>query len=94
MLRVRYRGILARVAGRAAETVAVPPSGRLTDLLVDLLARYPGVLGGSAEMQWRHGSSTIWVAVNGIVLVDQDAIDARQLVEGDEITLAAPLGGG
>lgn len=45
-------------------------------------------------MQWRHGSSHVWVAVNGRVLVDQAAIDARQLADGDEITLAAPLGGG
>lgn len=72
----------------------LPASGRLGDLLADLSARYPGVLGGSAEMQWRHGSSSIWVAVNGRVLCDEETLGAQPLADGDEITLSPPLGGG
>jgi molybdopterin converting factor small subunit len=94
MLRVRYSGTLARVAGRAEELVDLPPSGRLDDLLAELASRHPGVLGGSVEMQWRHGASHVWVAVNGRVLYDEDAFGAQQLTDGDEVTLGAPLGGG
>jgi len=72
------------------------PQSRLLGDVLDALARaYPGVLGGSTELQWRHGSSYVMVAVNGHI-VSEDEVARRQvaLAEGDEVTLLAPLGGG
>ena len=95
MLRVLFSGTLRRVAGCVEAAVPLPTSRRLGDLSADLADRFPGVLGTSAEMQWRHGSSHVIVAVNGRVVSDADGIAADwPLHEGDEVTIAAPLGGG
>lgn len=95
MLRVRFSGILRQVAGCAQAEAPLPASGQLGDLLSDLEARYPGVLGQSAEVQWRHGSSHVVVTVNGKV-VSEDRADGGnvRLADGDVVELVAPLGGG
>ena len=74
---------------------SLPPSGALGDLLEELATRFPGVLGQSPELQWRHGSSHVIVAVNGRVVSDGDPIAVEwPLQDGDEVTIMAPLGGG
>ncbi len=95
MITVRFSGALRQVAGRAETVVPMPASGMLADLLEGLETLYPGILGGSAEIQWRHGATHVMAAVNGRV-VDQgrgEDCDAS-VADGDVVTLLAPLGGG
>ena len=95
MLRVQFSGTLREVAGCAEATASLPASRALGDLLAELEARFPGVLGNSAELQWRHGSSHVMVAVNGKLALDGGAIAGGQLLQdGDVVTIMAPLGGG
>ena len=95
MLRVLFSGTLRRVTGCAETEVPLPASRSLADLLVELAKAYPGVCGESAELQWRHGSSQVVVAVNGRLVLDGDAGGQGSLLEdGDEVTIMAPLGGG
>lgn len=95
MITVRFSGALRQVAGRAETMMPAPSSGMLCDLLEGLESLYPGILGGSAEIQWRHGATHVMVVVNGN-LVDQgqgERSDAP-VADGDVVTLLAPLGGG
>ena len=72
--------------------MALPSSRRLADVLDTLAKTYPGILGTSAEYQWRHGSSHVIIAINGKV-VDDESADI-QLADSDEVSLLPPLGGG
>ena len=95
MITVRFSGALRQVAGQAETALPAPPSGRLQDLLEELETQHPGILGGSPEIQWRHGATHVMVAVNGRV-ADQgqgEECDAP-VADGDVVTLLAPLGGG
>ena len=95
MITVRFSGALRQVAGRAELAAPTPISGKLADLLEDLESLYPGVLGGSAEIQWRHGATHVMVAVNGRLVDQGQGDDSDALVaDGDVVTLLAPLGGG
>lgn len=95
MIRVLFSGTLRRVAGCAVAEVPVPASRSLADLLAELAKAYPGVGGESAELQWRHGSSRVLVAINGKLALDGEAGGYGALVaDGDEVTIMAPLGGG
>ncbi len=69
-----------------------PSSGRLTDLLAVLARTYPGILGTAADYQWRHGSSHVMIAVNGVLIEGEN--QEIQLLDGDEVSLVPPLGGG
>jgi molybdopterin converting factor small subunit len=95
VITVRFSGALRQVAGRAEMVAPAPASGKLSDLLAELESVYPGILGGSAEIQWRHGATHVMAVVNGRV-VDQgrgEGVDAM-VADGDVVTLLAPLGGG
>lgn len=95
MITVQFTGALRQVAGRAEAALPLPASGKLADVLEELESLYPGILGSSAEIQWRHGATHVMAAVNGRV-VDQgrgDISDAS-VADGDVVTLIAPLGGG
>ncbi len=95
MITVRFSGALRQVAGKPETLLPAPASGLLSDLLADLESRHPGVLGGSAEIQWRHGATHVMVVVNGH-LVDQGQGEdsGTSIADGDVVTLLAPLGGG
>lgn len=92
MLHVKFSGVLRRIAGCSETKVALPESRRLDDVLAALELSYPGILGGSAELQWRHGSSYVMVAVNGKLF--DDGNEDWQLAHGDHIELVPPVGGG
>lgn len=70
----------------------LPESRRLGTVLESLDQTFPGILGASAEYQWRHGSSDVVIAVNNVIIepADPDLV----LADGDQITLLPPLGGG
>jgi molybdopterin converting factor small subunit len=95
VITIRFSGALRQVAGRAETALPAPASGRLRDVLGDLESLFPGILGGSAEIQWRHGATHVMVAVNGRI-VDQGAGEDSDAPVADEdiVTLLAPLGGG
>jgi molybdopterin converting factor small subunit len=84
--------MLRQIAGRSEAIIERPSSGRLADLLETLAHTYPGILGMSADYQWRHGSSHVMIALNG-VLIEGESQDL-QLSDGDEVSLVPPLGGG
>lgn len=69
-----------------------PESHRLDELLALLEKKHPGLLGTSADYQWRHGSTHVLIAVNGKI-IEGTSEDVR-LSDGDEVTLVPPLGGG
>ncbi len=92
MLRIKFSGMLRQIAGCAQTTIEMPSSGRLVDLLDTLGGTYPGILGTAADYQWRHGSSHVMVAVNGVLIEGEN--QEIQLSDGDEISLVPPLGGG
>ncbi len=95
MLRVRFNGALREIAGRRDVEIPLPASRRLGDLLDLLVAAYPGILGGAADLQWRYGSSHVVVAVNGRVAADwSTGCRDIELADGDEVALLPPLGGG
>jgi sulfur carrier protein ThiS len=95
VITVRFSGALRQVAGRAETAVPVPATGKLADLLAELEILYPGILGGSGEIQWRHGATRVMVAVNGrVVDQGQGEVCGLPAADGDVVTLLAPLGGG
>ncbi len=70
----------------------LPASHRLGTVLEILDQKFPGILGASAEYQWRHGSSDVVIAVNDTII--EPANPDLVLTDGDHITLLPPLGGG
>lgn len=92
MLRIRFSGALARLVGCAEITVEPPQSHRLDELLAVLENKYPGLLGTSADYQWRHGSTHVMIAVNGKII--EGASEDIRLSDDDEVSLVPPLGGG
>lgn len=92
MLRVKFSGMLRQIAGCTEATIQCPSSGRLSDLLAVLAHTYPGILGTAADYQWRHGSSHVMIAVNGVLIEGEN--QEIQLLDGDEVSLVPPLGGG
>ena len=95
MLRIKLSGALRQVAGRSEVNVELPASRRLGQVLDELAAAYPGILGTAADYQWRHGSNHVLVAVNGQIVEEGDGAGRELLLaDGAEITLVPPLGGG
>lgn len=92
MLRVKFSGTLRQIAGCSQALIERPSSGRLADLLDTLARTYPGILGTAAGYQWRHGSSHVMIAVNGVLIEGEK--QEIQLSDGDEVSLVPPLGGG
>lgn len=92
MLRVRFSGSLRQIAGCADTLIELPASRQLGDALEILARTFPGILGTSANYQWRHGSSHVVIVVNHTI-VDDGIVDVL-LSEGDEISLMPPIGGG
>jgi molybdopterin converting factor small subunit len=92
MLIVRFSGSLRDIAGCTEMQIELPSSRRLSDVLNILADTWPGILGSSADYQWRYGSSHVVVGVNNRI-VDDANMDLL-LSEGDEIGLMPPLGGG
>jgi MoaD family protein len=93
VVKVKFSGTLRQIAGRAEMTMELPASRRLGEVLQTLAAVYPGILGDSTDLQWRHGSSHVVVAVNGRVIEEGNG-EAMLLADNDEVSLVPPLGGG
>ncbi|MCL4393710.1 MAG: MoaD/ThiS family protein [Chloroflexi bacterium] len=92
MLKVKLSGALRDLAGRRELLLPLPPSRTLGQALAQLENDYPGILGTSADYQWRHGSTHVVIAVNGKVV--EEASGDLLLQDGDELSLLPPLGGG
>ncbi len=92
MLKIKFSGMLRQIAGCSEAMVEWPNSGRLGDLLDALGRTYPGILGSSADYQWRHGSTHVMVAINGVLIEGER--QEIQLSDGDEVSLVPALGGG
>ncbi len=92
MLNIKFSGILRQIAGCSETMIERPSSGRLGDLLDALARTFPGILGSSADYQWRHGSSHVMIAINGVLIEGEK--QEIQLSDGDELSLVPPLGGG
>ncbi len=92
MLRIRFEGMLRDISECVELQLPGNESRRLGDVLRMIEARFPGVLGSSAEYQWRYGSTDVFIALNGKVLDSPD--ETMVLHNGDELTFIPPLGGG
>lgn len=92
MLRIKFNGVLRQVADCAETTIGLPASRRLSDALEILERNFPGILGSSAEYQWRYASNQVMVALNGKLI--EENWNEVYLSEGDQLILLPPIGGG
>lgn len=92
MLHIRFEGMLRGITECVEMQLQETPSRQLGEVLRALEARFPGVLGSSAEYQWRYGSTEVLIALNGKILDFPD--ETLFLNDGDELRLIPPLGGG
>jgi len=93
-IQVRYESSLADEAGCRSEVFDVEDGATLADLRSMIVEKHgTAVTGASREYQWRHSTSYVLYAVDGLV-VPEEELSETKVVEGMVFSIVPPTSGG